>query len=408
MITLTSRSFFKYIAALGLSSALPAPLPLVASPLFRGLHIQSSWAIWTEFQKNSCRNGRVILRDDTRLVTTSRAQGYGLFFALVTNDRDLFDLFWNWTRAHLCLDKKGFRLAARLWGEIPKQTTEYSSTASRHRKTASSVKTSAASEQLEDILDISNDTHADLWIAYSLLEASRLWHEPSYRTFALELLTLLKSSCVKTFGTLGTVMLPSAHGGIAENGSVELDPGSYPLQLLTRFSREDPFWETVKQGCMRVILRASPGGIVPDSALFSAQGFRLSRFTHKGYRKAVFAYLWTGMLSAASPERERLLKHFQIIDQYIFARKVPLGIADAQELLCMPSDCDAFGAAFLAWHPSSSTAGVLRTNVQALVLQTLPFSDCILTLFGLGFDRSLFAFDRRGYLIFPAIAGERK
>ena len=408
MITLTPRSFLKHIAALGVFCALPLTAAFAADPLFRGARVPRQWALWTEFQKIACRNGRVLLHDGTRFVTTSRAQGYGLFFALVADDRDLFDLLWSWTRTHLCMDPKGFRLAARLWGEVPLEKTERPSAASKRRKAADSVRIPEATERIEDVLDSGNDTHADLWIAYSLLEAARLWNEPSYRTDALDLLALLKHQCVRTFGTLGSVLLSSAHGGLSDDGSVVLEPGSYPLQILTRFSLEDSFWETVKQGCLRVILRSSPGGIVPDFARFSAQGFRLSRFNHKGNRKAIFAYLWAGMLSSALPERERLIKHFQIVDQFIFARKVPLGTTDAQKLSVVAANHDAYGSAFLAWHPDCPSAGVLRSYVQTLTLQSLSFSERVLVLFGLGFDRSLFAFDRRGRLIFPVVAGERK
>ena len=410
MIALTSRSFLKHIAALGLVWAMPATLAFGSDPLFRGSRVQSSWALWSAFQQNSYRNGRVFIHDtderQRRPVTTSRAQAYAMFFSLVADDRPLFDSLWKWTNTNLCSTGQGFRLAARRWGELPNtKEVSRSSVAVKHRRLQES---GSDLSPVEGVLNSENDSHADLWMAYALLEASRLWNEPYYHQRALELLSLLKQQCVRVVGTLGPVILPSSHGFVLKDGTTVLDPGLYPLQILSRFALEDPYWETVRQSCMRVILRASPGGVAPDLVKVSPLGFRYSRSGHLGNRRAVLTYLWAGMLSSDAPERTRLLNHFQTIAQFVQVRKVPPGAVDAQELSIAQTGSDAFGAAFIAWYPDSPTAAVFRTYLQARSLQTLSFDETMLVLFGLGFDRGIFAFDRQGRLVFPVLPGVRK
>ncbi|MEK7927443.1 glycosyl hydrolase family 8, partial [Burkholderia contaminans] len=99
-------------------------------------------------------DGRVIDvgSDDSR--TVSEGQAYGLFFALVANDRRMFDTILAWTENNLAQGDLSAHLPAWLWGRAPDGAWR--------------------------VLDANAASDADLWIAYALVEAGRLWHERSY------------------------------------------------------------------------------------------------------------------------------------------------------------------------------------------------------------------------------------
>ena len=77
-----------------------------------------------------------------------------MFFALVANDRARFDKLLGWTQDNLAGGDLTQRLPAWSWGKSPDGSWK--------------------------ILDPNPASDADLWMAYALLEAGRLWHEPRY------------------------------------------------------------------------------------------------------------------------------------------------------------------------------------------------------------------------------------
>src|SRR5262245_59484834 len=62
---------------------------------------------------------RVIDHDDGER-TTSEAQAYSMFFALVANDRPRFDRLLQWTELNLASGDLAAHLPAWLWGRDPK------------------------------------------------------------------------------------------------------------------------------------------------------------------------------------------------------------------------------------------------------------------------------------------------
>ena len=108
----------------------------------------ADWPLWENFRRHAIQSdGRVIeRRADDR--TTSEAQAYALFFALVANDRAQFERLLSWTQNNLANGDLRAQQPAWLWG---------SDTASRWR-----------------VLDANPAADADFWLAYTLLQAGRL------------------------------------------------------------------------------------------------------------------------------------------------------------------------------------------------------------------------------------------
>src|SRR5262245_48780456 len=96
---------------------------------------------------------RVIDRDASDR-TTSEAQAYAMFFALVANDRARFDSLLHWTELNLASGDLAAHLPAWLWGRRP--------------------------DKEWGVIDANSASDADVWMAYTLLEAGRAWGQSRY------------------------------------------------------------------------------------------------------------------------------------------------------------------------------------------------------------------------------------
>ena len=102
-----------------------------------------AWELWDQFKAtNLTPEGRVVDYSEAKLITTSEGQSYGMFFALVANDKKAFDEMFAWTEKNL-----GENQPAWLWG-IP----------------------DGKPNGTGKILDTNNATDSDMWIAYCLIE----------------------------------------------------------------------------------------------------------------------------------------------------------------------------------------------------------------------------------------------
>lgn len=378
--------------------------PILASPLARAAALPAHdvarrtlvWNDWRRYADEAVSDeGRLIDPSDARLITTSEGQSYGLFFALVDDDQERFEKLRCWTVDNLCAGDIGNNLPAWLWGktETPVPKTEKPP---RGAKAPVSVPV-----ERWGVIDENNATDADLWIAYALLEAGRLWKKDYYREEGLALLDLVRRTCLHETDALGPVCLPGRTGFVDDAGRVTFNPSYTPLQLFRRFALEDPRWEAAHQAALRATLRASPAGAAPDWAVFDRTGTLVDAGRPFGSWDAVRVYLWAGMLSKDAPERDVLLRHFAPVFRLVRARgSVPERI-DTRTLSVSAPGPDAFGSAFLAWRPNSPEGDLLRARLEKLPIAAESYYKSMLTLFGLGFDDARFAFDRDGRLLRP-------
>src|ERR1700761_5769956 len=128
-------------------------------------------------------DGRVIDYSTPAQQTTSEGQSYALFFALVANDRAGFDRLLGWTRTNLAgnqFDAQNMRLPSWQWG----------------RKADGSY----------GVLDPNSASDSDLWIAYDLLQAGRLWHEAGYTQLGEALATQIARQEMTTLPGVGPML----------------------------------------------------------------------------------------------------------------------------------------------------------------------------------------------------------
>ena len=154
------------------------------------------------------QDGRVVDFSTPTQQTTSEGQSYGMFFALVANDRATFERLLRWTRANLSagrFDGDDAKLPSWQWGRKP--------------------------DGSYGVIDPNSAADSDLWIAYDLFEAGRLWHEPAYTKLAYALVTQIEKQEVADLRGLGPMLLPGPQG--FRNGSTtRLNPSYLPLPLI--------------------------------------------------------------------------------------------------------------------------------------------------------------------------------
>lgn len=340
---------------------------------------QCAWPAWQHYrQAMLSADGRVIDNASDQLITTSEGQGYGLFFALLGNDRDSFAKVLRWTQDNLAGGDLNRQLPAWQWGR---------DTAGRWQ-----------------VLDSNNASDADLWIAYSLLEAGRLWDQPTYLALGRSLLWRSAALSLRKLPGLGLMLLPGDVGFDNAEGW-RLNASYLPPQLLARFAQEASIWAELASNTERLLMEGSPKGLAADWQLWkSGQGWAVdSKKGRTGSYDAIRVYLWLGMLDKDAPGRTRLIEHFKpMVDLTARLGHVPETV-DTVSGLDHGTGPVGFSAALLpllAARPHSVSA--LTAQRQRLQQQP-PLADAYynqsLMLFGQGWDHQRYRFDKNGRLV---------
>ena len=132
-----------------------------------GLALAADWPAWESFRQHYIQPDGRVAEHDANGRTTSEAQAYALFFALVNNDRRQFDSLLRWTDDNLAAGKLGERLPGWHWGRDAQAGNE---------------------RPVWRLLDDNSASDADLWLSYALIEAGRLWQVPRYTELGLSVL----------------------------------------------------------------------------------------------------------------------------------------------------------------------------------------------------------------------------
>src|SRR5436190_12375894 len=152
--------------------------------------IRCSAQDWSSLWKSYCAafmdNQIRVIDHDAGDRTTSEGQAYAMFFALVANDRPRFDGLLRWTEGNLASGDLAMHLPAWLWGKGPNNKW--------------------------GVLDGNSASDADLWMAYTLLEAGKAWNEAHYRWLGTALAKRIATEEVVQIPDFGAMLLPGAKG----------------------------------------------------------------------------------------------------------------------------------------------------------------------------------------------------
>ncbi|KVN25858.1 endoglucanase [Burkholderia stagnalis] len=343
----------------------------------------AAWPRWDAFKRDFVSaDGRVIDVGSADSRTVSEGQAYGLFFALVANDRRAFDTILGWTENNLAQGDLTARLPAWLWGR--------------------------AADGAWRVLDANAASDADLWIAYTLVEAGRLWHERSYTARGALLAKRVLDDETASVPGLGLTLLPGPVGFRLANDQWRVNPSYSPPQVIRGLGArlpDDRRWASLAASTARVLLDTAPKGFSPDWALYRAgAGFAPDVATHaESAYNAIRVYLWAGMLDPADPLAAPLLARFAPFAEHIAAHGAPPEKVDTTTGAAGPNDGNGgFSAAavpFLDARGQRALADAQAARVDTLARQSPPgYYSSVLTLFGLGWRDARYRFGADGTL----------
>lgn len=347
-----------------------------------GCAAQDWQALWKSYVAGFTDNQIRVIDHDLGDRTTSEGQAYGMFFALVANDRSHFDGLLAWTQQNLAQGDLTAHLPAWLWGRDKNNQW--------------------------GVLDANSAADADLWMAYTLLEAGIIWKEPRYTTVGMALAQRIAAREVTAVPGLGVMMMPGSTG-FRHGGTYRLNSSYVPLQLvlgLERLASDGP-WKNVAADVPALVADSAPHGFVSDWTDFaSGRGAQVS--TTDGSYDAIRVYLWAGMLDKATPHREKMLKSLSGMANYLHLNAVPPAKVRPDGSIEDANGPVGFSAALLPF--AAAVEDVQIENQQmARVKSALArhsgtpgeapkYYDESLELFGLGFVERQFWFDAKGAL----------
>ena len=257
-----------------------------------------SWPAWEGFKSAFVsEDGRVIDRSQEDLRTVSEGQSYALFFALVAQDQKTFDAILEWTENNLSAGDMGKQLPAWIWG---KQGDSWG------------------------VIDANSASDADLWIAYALLEASRVWCHTPYADKARALGELILNKESMEVSGLGLSLLPGHTGFVLNNGAVKLNPSYVPPFMMARFANawaDDTRWSQIYLASQQLLLETGKTGSYPDWVLYNNGAMSLPEDEQRGDYDAIRTYLCIAMTSKNDPTVAALLKQLSPMAALLLKRQ---------------------------------------------------------------------------------------
>ena len=352
----------------------------------------ADWPLWRDFKQHFVStDGRVMSALTASRDSYSEAQAYAMFFALVADDAPAFDRLWRWSLHNLAGGDLARRLPAWHWGR--------------------------ADDGSWRVLDANSASDADLWFAYALLEAGRLWQRPDHQRDARLLLKTIVEQEVVALPGLGAMLLPGPYGFIQPDGSWRLNPSYLPIPLLRRFALEDPQgpWSEIAAGTARMIAATSTRGLAADWVGYRAVANTRPAFTAdpvlgaQGSYDAIRVYLWAGMTAADDPLAKPLRRALAGMAKLVRADAGPPEKVDLRSgrgsgvspygfsAAMLPKLRQAGNAAAVAQQAGRARGQQAASMLPAQLIQSLPsYYDHALSLFGLGWIENRYQFLRNG------------
>jgi endoglucanase len=323
---------------------------------------------------------RVIDRD-TGDRTTSEAQAYAMFFALVANDRSRFDGLLRWSELNLAAGDLTAQLPAWLWGRD--------------------------SSDRWGVLDTNAAADADVWMAYVLLEAGRAWNDQRYTAIGRSLAKRIAAEEVADIGGIGPVLMP-APKGFRQDDAIRLNASYLPLQVFVGLGHllPDGPWERIAQRISTLVSASAPHGFATDWVDF-APGRSFSA-SDAGSYDAIRVYLWAGMLDPAAPGRDAILRSLSGMADWLRKNAAPPEKVRRDGSVEVPNGPVGFSAALLPYLSAigekklaDAQSGRLRSALDSrtgLYGRPSKYYDQNLALFALGWTERRFWFDSSGTL----------
>ncbi len=338
-------------------------------------------SLWKSYTAGFMDNQIRVIDHDAGDRTTSEGQAYGMFFALIANDRSRFVGLLHWTETNLASGDLTEHLPAWLWGRGPNNKW--------------------------GVLDSNSASDADVWMAYTLLEAGHAWKEAHYTWLGTALAKRIAAEEVVQIPGFGFMLLPGAKG-FRNGAAYRLNASYLPLQLFICLGNELPDgpWLRIAGQIPALVRGSSPAGFASDWAEFRpGKGVTPSS---SGSYDAVRVYLWAGMTDPGTEGRDSILKELPGMARYLHSSAIPPSKIKPDGSVEDVRSSVGFSAALLPYLSALNEKNLENeqmSRVQSdfnsksgLYGNPVKYYDQNLVLFALGFKTRQFWFDSQGRL----------
>jgi endoglucanase len=344
--------------------------------------VAQDWpSLWKSYTATFMDNQVRVIDHDTGDRTTSEGQAYGMFFALVANDRSRFDGLVHWTELNLAAGDLTTHLPSWSWGK--------------------------GANNKWGVLDSNSASDADLWMAYALLQAGSAWKDAHYTWLGTALAKRIAAEEVTQIAGFGTVLLPGAKG-FHSNGVYRLNASYLPPQVLIGLGHELPDgpWQQIEEKVPDILRGSAPNGFICDWAEFRpGKGVVPASL---GSYDAIRVYLWAGMLDPPTPHAGELGKLLRGMAQYLHSNAVPPAKVKPDGTVVDPRGPVGFSGALLPYLAALGENNLEKEQMSRVQAQLnsksglygnpARYYDQNLLLFGLGWKMRQFWFDAQGQL----------
>jgi endoglucanase len=246
-------------------------------------------------------------------------------------------------------------------------------------------------------------------MAYTLLEATRLWQVPRYAAIGRELLSLIKSTEIVQAGSVGPVLLPGPQGFVLDKGRFRVNPSYMPefmFRYLAVVDSQGP-WQAVWDGFRRMAPRVYRAGVAPDNFVVDSRGTVMpdTERDPSGSYDAIRVYLWAGMSGTGNREILDLLPHYALLIRQSGnpPEKVNPHTGSVTKADYSPLGFSGAVLPYLKALGDQPTLQQQRQRVQAAASrarqgETTHYYDQVLVLFGTGWVDGQYRFDDQGRL----------
>jgi endoglucanase len=363
---------------------------------------QGPWGLWNAYAAHFIDGQGRVVDPQGGGRTTSEGQSYALFFALANNDRTRFDQVLKWTQDNLANGNLAAHLPAWLWGK--------------------------SKEGGWKTLDPNPAADSDVWIAYSLVEAGRLWKNPAYTNLGRQMMSQVAKQEVAELSGFGMMLMPGPTQLFMHKGTWTLNPSYVPLFIFQRFAVIDPAgpWSAIAINTPRFLRQSTRHGFAMDWVDYApSDGFypapapgAAASGTHQnksdppapvGSYDAIRVYLWAGMLDASGQTLNEMVSALSGMGSYLANHGAPPEKVSDQGIPLEQDGSVGFSAAvmpYLRALPGGEKAASqqrIRMSAQldpasGLYGKDPAYYDQNLVLFATGFLDERFSFGPRGEL----------
>jgi endo-1,4-beta-D-glucanase Y len=357
----------------------------------------AGWPFWDRYKAHFLSTDGRIVDWSAEECTTSEGEAYALFFSLVANDRASFDLILKWTTENLAHGSLQKNLPSWIWKRSPSGTW--------------------------GVADVNSASDADLWIAYTLIQAGRIWHSPPYTTLGRSLADQISREEVASFQGNHFALLPGRQGFRSGEQSFYTNPSYAPVQVLTALAIEFPDgpWRSIANGVLDQIDQSVGHGFALDWVQYrSESGFSpwagpnsstsccsVAAQPSGGY-DAIRVYLWAGMLDRQAPQRAAILNALSGMRSYIVAHGAPPERVTPDGTAIGAAAPVGFSAAVIPFLMATGEADATKAQMVRLDHERISatglygwgqrYYDQNLVLFSKGYTDGVFRFNESGQL----------